>query len=413
VPFIEHRRHAVGLADLLLYDSLIEDGILLLHDGGLLAGWKFRGPDLGSATHAEMSTLSARLGAILRLGSGWMVQCNSIRSQAPGYPEGQQFPDSITRIIDDERREQFMAEGAHFESEYFLTLTYLPPIAREEKIKGWMFEGIKGRQGEGARVLEQFKSRVAAFEDVFRSLFTITRLKAVFERDAASKGAVYDELLRYVHRCVSWKDHPIRRPDFPVYLSDLLATEDFVGGLTPRIGKKHLRVIAIDGFPKASVPGILAALDTLPISYRWSSRAILLDPEEARSLLDKVRKKWRSKIRGLKDQIMQTQNGPVNLHAQQMSLDAEEAMSVAVAGDVLFAQYTTNIICADSDEARVEEAVGLVKKTIQNLGFAARVEDVNSVEAWLGSLPGDGYRNVRRVVLHTLNLADLLPISAV
>jgi len=47
-----------------------------------------------------------------------MVQCESIRSQAPGYPEGQQFPDSITRIIDDERREQFMAEGAHFESEY-------------------------------------------------------------------------------------------------------------------------------------------------------------------------------------------------------------------------------------------------------------------------------------------------------
>jgi len=53
-----------------------------------------------------------------------------------------------------------------------------------------------------------------------------------------------------------------------------------------------------------------------------------------------------------------------------MSLDAEEAMSVAVAGDVLFAQYTTNVICADIDEAKVEEAVGLVKKTIQNLGFA-------------------------------------------
>jgi type IV secretion system protein VirB4 len=412
VPFIEHRRHAVGLADLLLYDSLIEDGILLLHDGGLLAGWKFRGPDLGSATHGEMATLSARLGAILRLGSGWMVQCDSIRSQAPGYPEGQQFPDSVTRIIDDERREQFMAEGAHFESEYFLTLTYLPPIAREEKIKGWMFEGMRGKQGEAARVLEQFKSRVAGFEDIFKSLFTVTRLKSVFER-ASGKSGVHDELLRYVHRCVTWQDHPIRRPDFPVYLSDLLATEDFVGGLTPRIGKKHLRVIAIDGFPKASVPGILAALDTLPISYRWNTRAILLDPEEARSLLDRVRKKWRSKIRGLKDQIMQTQNGPINLHAQQMSVDAEEAMSVALAGDVLFAQYTSNVICADADDSKVEEAVALVKKTIQNLGFAARVEDVNSVEAWVGSLPGDGYRNVRRVVLHTLNLSDLLPISAV
>jgi type IV secretion system protein VirB4 len=38
---------------------------------------------------------------------------------------------------------------------------------------------------------------------------------------------------------------------------------------------------------------------------------------------------------------------------------------------------------------------------------------VNAVEAWRGSIPGDGYRNVRRVLLHTLNLADLLPITSV
>src|SRR5229473_2051833 len=93
MTLVERRRHAIGLADLLLYDSLVDDGILLLEDGGLLAGWKFRGPDLGSATHAEMAVLSARLGAILRLGSAWMVQCDSIRAYAPGYPEGQRFPD--------------------------------------------------------------------------------------------------------------------------------------------------------------------------------------------------------------------------------------------------------------------------------------------------------------------------------
>ena len=52
-------------------------------------------------------------------------------------------------------------------------------------------------------------------------------------------------------------------------------------------------------------------------------------------------------------------------------------------------------------------------KKIQNLGFACRLETINAVEAWRGSLPGDGYRNVRRVLLHTLNLADLLPITSV
>ena len=413
MPFIEQRRHAVGLADLLLYDSLVDDGVLLLQDGALLAAWKFRGPDLGSATNGEMSALSGRLGALLRLGGGWMVQCDSIRGAAPGYPENQKFPDSVTKIIDDERRAQFMAEGVHFDSDYYLALTYLPPVVREEKIKGWMFEGMKDRRGNAARIVDYFNGRIAAFEDVFKSLFAVTRLQAVSTKDPEGSSVVYEELLRYVHRCVSWNDHPMRLPEFPVYLNDLLATEDFVAGLTPRIGRKHLRVVAVDGFPKASVPGILAALDTLPIEYRWNTRAILMDPEEARAFLDKVRKKWRSKMRGLRDQIMQTQTGAVNLHAQEMSLDAEEAMSVAAAGAVLFAQYTTTVICGDEEEARVQEAVALVAKTVQNLGFSARIENVNSVEAWRGSLPGDGYRNVRRVVLHTLNLADLLPISSV
>ncbi len=144
MPLVEQRRHAIGLADLLLYDSLIEDGVLLQQDGGLLAAWKFQGPDLGSATNGEMAALSGRLGVLLRLGGGWMVQCDSVRSPAPGYPEYQEFPDSVTKIIDDERREQFMSEGVHFESDYYLSLTYLPPIAREEKIKGWMFEVPRG-----------------------------------------------------------------------------------------------------------------------------------------------------------------------------------------------------------------------------------------------------------------------------
>jgi type IV secretion system protein VirB4 len=121
VEVTEHRRHARGLADLLLYDSLIEDGILLQQDGSLMAAWSFRGPDMDSSTHAEMQALSARLNGILRLGTGWMIHCDAIRSRAPEYPDQGHFPDAVTRVIDEERRAQFMAEGVHFESEYFLT----------------------------------------------------------------------------------------------------------------------------------------------------------------------------------------------------------------------------------------------------------------------------------------------------
>ena len=128
----QHRMQPRGLADLLLPFALIDDGVILQQDGSLLAGWSYRGPDMHSATHGEMHALTMRLNSILRLGSGWMINADLIRSRAPGYPERGAFPDAVTQIIDDERRQQFMNEGAHFESEYFLTLTYLPPIETEE-----------------------------------------------------------------------------------------------------------------------------------------------------------------------------------------------------------------------------------------------------------------------------------------
>ena len=80
---------------------------------------------------------------------------------------------------------------------------------------------------------------------------------------------------------ISGLDHPFALPEFPCYLNEILACEDFYGGMEPRIGRKHIRVIAIDGFPRMSSPGILRELDQLPIEYRWNTRAILLDPEES------------------------------------------------------------------------------------------------------------------------------------
>src|ERR1039458_10301936 len=64
----EHREEPRGLADLLLPFAIIDDGILLQQDGSLLAGWTYRGPDMMSASAAEMDALSARLNSAMRLG---------------------------------------------------------------------------------------------------------------------------------------------------------------------------------------------------------------------------------------------------------------------------------------------------------------------------------------------------------
>ncbi|MGD0680380.1 MAG: hypothetical protein ABSC94_33825, partial [Polyangiaceae bacterium] len=54
-----------------------------------------------------------------------------------------------------------------------------------------------------------------------------------------------------------------------------------------------------------------------------------------------------------------------------------------------------------------------VKETIQSRGFTVRDETLNATEAWLGSLPGHVYANVRRPIVSSMNLAHLMPLSSV
>jgi type IV secretion system protein VirB4 len=67
----------------------------------------------------------------------------------------------------------------------------------------------------------------------------------------------------------------------------------------------------------------------------------------------------------------------------------------------------------DQERATLTENARLITREIQREGFTARIETVNTMEAWLGSLLGHPVPNVRRPLIHTANLADMLPLAGV
>jgi type IV secretory pathway VirB4 component len=68
----EYRTRRVLLADYLPWAGLVAPGIVLNKDGSLQRTCRYRGPDLDSATDAELVAVCARLNnALKRLGSGW------------------------------------------------------------------------------------------------------------------------------------------------------------------------------------------------------------------------------------------------------------------------------------------------------------------------------------------------------
>jgi len=411
------RHSGPSFSDLLPYAGLVDNGIMLLKDGGLMAGWYFAGPDSESSTNFERNEVARQINSIFaRLGSGWMIQVETVRIPSTGYPaqEDCHFPDAVTRAIDRERSDYFEQERGHYESEHALILTYRPPERRRAGLVRYIYSDHESRGADYAdTVLDSFRNSIREIEQYLGNVLSIRRMVTrEAEDEPGFRLAHYDELFQFVRFCVSGENHPVRLPDIPMYL-DWLATAEYQHGLSPMVDGRYLAIVAIDGFPAESWPGILGSLDLMPLTYRWSSRFIFLDEQEARQKLERTRKKWQQKVRPFFDQLFQTQSRSLDQDAMAMVTETEDAIAQASSQLVAYGYYTPVITLFDDDYSRLQEKAEAVRRLIQAEGFGARIETLNATEAYLGSLPGNWYANVREPLINTRNLADLVPLNSV
>ncbi|MFK4531823.1 type IV secretion/conjugal transfer VirB4 family ATPase [Bradyrhizobium ottawaense] len=411
------RHSGPSFADLVPYAGLVANGIVLLKDGSLMAGWYFAGPDSESSTDAERNEVSRQINTILaRLGSGWMIQVEAVRVPTTDYPARQDchFPDPVTRAIDDERRSRFEQERGHFESRHAIILSWRPPERRRAGLARYIYFDTESRSASYAdTAIESFRTSIREVEQYLASVLSIRRMQTreIEERDG-TRMARYDELFQFIRFCITGENHPIRLPDIPMYL-DWLATAELQHGLSPTVENRFLGVVAIDGFPAESWPGILNSLDLMPLTYRWSSRFMFLDDQDARQKLERTRKKWQQKVRPFIDQLFQTQSRSIDQDAAAMVAEAEDAIAEASSQLVAYGYYTPVIVLFDESSARLQEKAEAVRRLIQAEGFGARIETLNATEAFLGSLPGNWYANIREPLINTRNLADLIPLNSV
>ncbi len=182
-------------------------------------------------------------------------------------------------------------------------------------------------------------------------------------------------------------------------------------------GQAHLRTLTIRGFPASTWPGLLDEMNRLGFSYRWVSRFLFLDKPEAERALMRLRRQWFAKRKGvvtlLRETIFQQESPLVDSDAANKALDADEALQLLGSDAVAFGHLTATVTVWDEDARVADERQKAVMRVIQGRGFVALPETLNAVEAWLSSIPGHVYANVRQPIVSTLNLAHLMPLSAV
>ena len=260
----EYRSSATRLADFLPWAALVGPGVVLNKDGSFQRTAHFRGPDLDSAVPAELVAVAGRLNnALRRLGSGWAIFVEAQRRPSSVYPESR-FPEPASALVDAERKAAFEEEGAHFELRVLPDLP-LPAAGlgcRRRATAFSMKAGSAAPVPTAREILDGFLDRTDRVLQLLDGFMPECR----WLDDA--------ETLTYLHSCVSTKRQRVRVPEMPMYLDALLADQPLTGGLEPRLGACHLRVLTIIGFPSATSPGLLDELNRLAFPYRWSTRAI-------------------------------------------------------------------------------------------------------------------------------------------
>lgn len=401
----EYRNSSVSLADFLPWAALVAEGVVLNKDGSFQRTARFRGPDLDSATPSELVATAGRLNnALRRLGSGWAIFVEAQRQPAQHYPQSR-FPDPASALVDRERAEQFAEEGAHFESSYFLTLLWMPPAEDAARAEGWLFEGRAQSAVDPREVLASFIDRSG-------------RVLQLVEGFVPEVAWLDDgETLTYLHSTISTKVQRVRVPETPMHLDALLADEPLTGGLEPRLGRHHLRTLTITGFPTVTFPGLLDDLNRLAFPYRWSTRAVMLDKTDATRILTRIRRQWFAKRKSvaaiLKEVMTNEASTLLDSDASNKAADADMALQELGSDMIGQAYVTATVTVRDEDPAIAAEKLRLVEKVIQGRDFTVIAEGMNAIEAWLGSLPGHVYANVRQSPVSTLNLAHMIPLSAV
>jgi len=402
----EYRDRADRLADHLPWAALVAPGVVLNKDGSFQRTVKFRGPDLESATEAELVAVAARVNNMLkRFGSGWALFFEAERAEALGYPVSR-FPDPASWLVDQERLASFEGGRDHFESHYHLTLVWLPPPDSEARAQRAFVDGSSsGEQRDWSEALGRFVADTNRAIDLLAGL--MPEVRALDD----------EETLTFLHNAISPARHRVAVPETPMYLDAFIADTPLTGGFEPMLGALHLRTLTVLGFPALSRPGILDALNHQDFAYRWVTRFIALDRTDAARALTRLRRMWfnkRKSVTALLREVMTNQ--PVQLtdtDADNKVVDADLALQELGADHIAFGHLTTTITVADLDPATADEKVRAVERVVNGLGFTVKRERPNAVEAWLSSLPGQVYANVRQPLVHTLNLAHLMPLSSV
>lgn len=436
---VQERIRAKGrpYAELLPWMVLIEPGLVLNKDGSLLACFRIGGVDLEGKEQIDIDRYSALAEHAMRnfderITVWWTVD----RRRTKRYPEGGEFPDDISKFIDNQWRSIFVS-GNQYENKHYLSVLYSPTagtskfmdVVGEFSMHGLsmpkaMLEAIKVTFGKASafgfiekqleREAKQFREMLIGFHQ------TVTDLNA--------QRLEGDELLAFLHDRSSPATYGqrVRMPNPPAYLDGYLNDNTLHVGHEKLlfdhndpvyVAATSMKSSSMSDFPPESTPGLLDGLLAVPAEVTISQCFRFTEQGETKKYIDGVRKhnlnSQKSFLTYINEALTNTESDKRDEGKVMAAQDASNALASISAFGRMFGYYNITVLSYGKNSDDLDDSVKMVTQVINNCGFIAVREKLHLLSAWSGTMPGQWGEIVRWYFLSTGNLADIATIRTI
>ena len=389
-------RHQEDLGDLLQWAFVIADGVILLKNGSLMAGFAVRGRDLESAEPDELRRSCASVADALRhCAGGWTLETNLHRVPVQGYPapETTHFPTRALYQLDEERCGQFTRAGTHYITENTVLVTYTPP---KSTLRRWEQLIVRSSRLDYKALLDDFSESCAEIGALLEGAFTVRSLST-------------DAIVRECHRCLTSQHEAVTTTHS--YLSHALASVDMETGFQPRVGGDNVFVIGITSLGSATVCAQADFFNRLREPVRWHMRFTSLNHHDAERRIARMQSQWFHRRGGLRALMPSGLGSIENQDAVAMQNDASSALAAVASREVRFGYFTTALILRDGDRERGMVRARSLMQVYRDHGLPCTLESINATDAFMGTLPGHSAANLRRPLVTSANASHLFPVT--
>ena len=410
---------------ILPYSFIISPSICLLKNGAIMTTYQVEYPDLESSSDdsiAAMANLFNRSVMTLAQNEGWAIFFDVRRYKTKEYPAGE-FSNLAGWLIDQRRAENYHNFGEHFTTDYYITFCYQLPNDLENKASSLFFKNNKQNNKKNEKEdkkklyfgntqnLGEFQREIEIFLDEVEKVMGTLATKIWCHRLNDS------ELFSYLKNSVSLNKQDLIYPeDTFFFLDNYLCDMDVKTSMPLKIGEYYVPVMSVMDFPNRTYPAIFDRLNRLMTEFRWTTRFIPLSKETSAKEADKYQKRMYSSRKSAMTMFTElaanVEIDRENRGAVEMESEASQIMADIAMGDYVLGYYTSTLMVWDKKFQVAKEKARKVQQTVRACGFSVKEETFNNMETWLGMMPGNVYSNIRRPLISTRNMSNIIPLSA-